>query len=1015
MDSSKKKTPDYTDIAYREAVARLRYLLAESYSPQATPTKIPHVHMMKPDDSGDETDASGVLSERSRQVSYRVPYFSSKRTLYSDSLPRLTHGGSTLNVPAAPEMGDGVKSDSQQPPPELMAFIERQEEYIEQLEKESQYCREELSNLLGKVKEVISENEGLHEKEKSGLLKSVFDCFESEEDDQDGEHDKTDKRKLQPTKKKRLEGPSIVFESRISELEAQLTQTRIDLRKALEEAETCKKKLADGHPSSDSSLGHVDSYRQQIETLQREKDELSEKLSKMNSAVNQIRDKESDSSQKVKRSLDLVDQAQFEKAQAELEVRRLKDELDRQHDKLRDLLQEQGRRVQEERVQAERRYAQQIEQLSADLTTQWDSASKLQLELEKQRRTESELRRELQQKNITIEELKKELQTKIERGSLEQELAASRLMAERAERELRQESSRLQAEVTALRQRLDRADSDLLHSRRENLRLSEQVASLEREVNLAKMMKESSDKGLSDSAPSTSSPVKQTREKELTSMIMDMEAKHVSTVAELESMIQSQNQLMEKLKDECRTLTQKLEDSSARHKEEKSTLREENAVLLGKLEKIWTNYKELEKECIEFGVYSREQSGGIMEVQTTPMLKSATQEPSMAFKHSMSHSRSLNHSKNTNHSYSMSRNQNMNPSHSQDTNPSQIISHSQDTNPSQIISHSQDTNPNQTMTPNHSLTPSKNMNRSQNSSHNKDMSPSHNFSLKVMSPNQNFSHKDMSPSQNFNLKVMSPNQNCSRNKIMNLSQNTSPCPTSMNLNKTMKPSQDICQRQNTYLSQTSSPSQNMTLSQTLDHRLDSDLLQEWSPKPTLAISSSSQAMNPLRDSGVSQVGSFIRTLGLSQIENPSPGLEISPVSSLSQARTHIPALGPNQVWNHNLVSGPNQVLSLSPASGLNQDQSLRLGPSPIQNLSHSISSNRVPIHHQPLGPNPVSSHNLVLDPSLSQDRNQARPSLDHPPLSPRRREVDRPPLTLEDLATDSDSHDSQSAQLRIFR
>lgn len=39
MDSLKKRTPDYTDIAHREAVARLRYLLAESYSPHSSPAK----------------------------------------------------------------------------------------------------------------------------------------------------------------------------------------------------------------------------------------------------------------------------------------------------------------------------------------------------------------------------------------------------------------------------------------------------------------------------------------------------------------------------------------------------------------------------------------------------------------------------------------------------------------------------------------------------------------------------------------------------------------------------------------------------------------------------------------------------------------------------------------------------------------------------------------------------------------------------------------------------------------
>jgi septal ring factor EnvC (AmiA/AmiB activator) len=74
------------------------------------------------------------------------------------------------------------------------------------------------------------------------------------------------------------------------------------------------------------------------------------------------------------------------------------------------------------------------------------------------------------------------VQAAVDRGSLEQELAANRLAVERVERDGRQEASRLQAEVAALRQRLDRADADLMHSRRENLRLTEQIASLEREV-----------------------------------------------------------------------------------------------------------------------------------------------------------------------------------------------------------------------------------------------------------------------------------------------------------------------------------------------------------------------------------------------------------------------------------------------------------------------------------------------------------------------------------------------------
>lgn len=76
-------------------------------------------------------------------------------------------------------------------------------------------------------------------------------------------------------KKKRLEGPAIVFESRISELEAQLTQTKIDLRKALEEADLYKKKCNEGQtyssPDGFNSLptASEQSLRQQVDALQR--------------------------------------------------------------------------------------------------------------------------------------------------------------------------------------------------------------------------------------------------------------------------------------------------------------------------------------------------------------------------------------------------------------------------------------------------------------------------------------------------------------------------------------------------------------------------------------------------------------------------------------------------------------------------------------------------------------------------------------------------------------------------
>jgi len=76
-----------------------------------------------------------------------------------------------------------------------------------------------------------------------------------------------------------------------------------------------------------------------------------------------------------------------------------------------------------------------------------------------------------------------------EKDAAEQEVLTGRLAAERNERQARQEQSRSQTETNSYKQRLERADADLIHCRRENLRLSEQIASLEKEVDISNIVR----------------------------------------------------------------------------------------------------------------------------------------------------------------------------------------------------------------------------------------------------------------------------------------------------------------------------------------------------------------------------------------------------------------------------------------------------------------------------------------------------------------------------------------------
>ncbi|XP_026477658.1 uncharacterized protein LOC113383623 [Ctenocephalides felis] len=278
-----------------------------------------------------------------------------------------------------------------------------------------------------------------------------------------------------------------------------------------------------------------------VSGIDKDKSNLEATISKLQTSLSQLRDAESDSVLKSKRNQGLLEQMIFEKSQSDAEVRRLKDELEKQYERVREANHETARRVAEERAAADKRYCAQVDQLGGDLSNQWETANKLQLELERQRRIESDYKREITSRNHQIDDLKTELRNKTaslqsdlaqcnaEKQSLEEEIASLRLSLERADRNSKSEMSRLNSEITSLRQRLDRSDADLLQARRENLRLSEQLANLQKEVTLGSLT-------ASDENP----------KKDLSLMIHDMENKHMSTVQELESLVQNQSKVMDK-------------------------------------------------------------------------------------------------------------------------------------------------------------------------------------------------------------------------------------------------------------------------------------------------------------------------------------------------------------------------------------------------------------------------------------------------------------------------------------
>ncbi|XP_043256708.1 serologically defined colon cancer antigen 8 homolog isoform X1 [Colletes gigas] len=593
VDLNKKKSTDYTEMAYKEAVSKLKYLLADSYVSKPITgglqgTKdIYQFDNTKINKFDEERDDGSMIIDNSKAKKFQEdinkvvnPNFGSLKTMYQ--------------MKACNSLASST-ADIQSVPPELNSFIEQQEEYIQQLQQESQFCRNQLTNLIHKVREVVVENEALHYKNKTGF----FNCALNEYIHVDDNDNDNSKRKLsvqteasEIIKPKILEGPNILFESRISELEAQLTEAKLELRKTQEESQFNLKQLSESCLKNDASK-----VKTQLEQALHAKYETEMKMEDLQKSLAFAQNKETEAAQKVKQTINVIQQIEFEKNQFKIEIKTLKEELDRQCDKLKEATQEASRRIAEERQQIERKYNHQVEQLSNDVASHWNVVNKSKLESEKQRRELTELKKELSQKQILISNLKKELQNEIsnlqskldealtEKDGIEQEVLAAKLAAERNERQNHQEQSRLQIEINSYKQRLERTETDLVHLKRENLRLSEQITSLEKEINISKS---TCPENFSLQASSISK-----NEKELASMIMDMETKHAATVAGLEDVLNNQATLVSQLTIECQSLTQRLEASNFKHKEDMANLQTNIEYLSDKIQNAISNQQEL--------------------------------------------------------------------------------------------------------------------------------------------------------------------------------------------------------------------------------------------------------------------------------------------------------------------------------------------------------------------------------------------------------------------------------------
>ncbi|XP_078672429.1 serologically defined colon cancer antigen 8 homolog isoform X1 [Branchiostoma floridae x Branchiostoma belcheri] len=632
--------PAHTDISpealakqeqvYQTAVDRLRNLLQK---PSGSPSR-------------SRTGSKPPTSPGRGRSPSRQPLFPASPDKFGD--PHF--------VPVSPIKHLGDRGHDLPPAEELVPLLTTQDGYIQQLEAENRYVKEELSLLKGRVKEVVDENQKLHESlkarhvaatldEELGIPQQIQENVPATNIGVDSTvpgaenlaraGEMKDKDLFQKWQKE-LERLKALYTAKTGQLEAQLKATKSELGRKEEECDALQGKVR-----QQESLGllgpgvgetrqvggvcircaqqeavlsgtQVGTLEQNLQRVTRERDELMDALSQTRSLLSEMKQREDEAYEQVKQSVALVEQAHLEKTEALVQRAQVTEELANQRKRLEDIINDTNRRVKGEREAVQREYQQQVEQLKNKMSSLEKSQLALQAELDQAARDKASLQSELDEtkghlsaQGMDVDTMSDGVQSDLSRAvrskhEAEQEMTRLKQKLERERKDWDQEHSRLSDEVAELRRRLRQAEKEAMDSREEGVHLTEAMNALQREANLARMEKESIERGRSDDLKEAIEHA-QRREKQLIAEMEQKERQQAQSSVDLDTLVTTQKDLISRLREECRDLTTKLEDLGDRYRSDVGRLSQLNEELSSRLAKAGEREKSLEQQCVEHG------------------------------------------------------------------------------------------------------------------------------------------------------------------------------------------------------------------------------------------------------------------------------------------------------------------------------------------------------------------------------------------------------------------------------
>ncbi|XP_069464057.1 serologically defined colon cancer antigen 8 isoform X2 [Ambystoma mexicanum] len=536
---------------------------------------------------------------------------------------------------------------------DIVPIIHDQSQYIQHLEAEVKFCKEEMLDVKQRVRVVINENDELHQMLKYKVIQQtqreqtlVDVSGNTRRDEQEIVSQQpfpTAKQQATPLSESaaalelhkwqlELERLKLLYDARTETLEAQTISLRKDLSESQKNSEDLRGKLKQHEAllaaSSANRAGglclkcaqheavlaqtHTNVHMQTIERLTKERDELMSALVTVRKNLREIQQRESKAYEQVKQAVVMTEEANLEKTMALIQCEQLKSELERKKERLeRDITVQQEKMTGEKQaVRDEMRkerdeMASKVRTLSqnvTDLDTRLERLSREKNYLESQL---EEAQKHLSSKEIEVNEVCSETryqlnQAKMRKDETEKEFKDYRSKMTRDLELKDQKIEKLGFELSDSKQRLEQAQQDATGAKDECLRLTELLGKCEHQLHLTRVENEGIQQSLSSDARALALQA-QKREQELTQKLQQMEAQRDRTVNDLDSLLSSQNTFIAKLKGECQSLAIKLEEVAEKSRSEVAQLIQENEYVNIRLVKLQKRNDELEEQCIQHG------------------------------------------------------------------------------------------------------------------------------------------------------------------------------------------------------------------------------------------------------------------------------------------------------------------------------------------------------------------------------------------------------------------------------